>query len=350
MLHKNRVFEKIGNWHNDGIPMVLACVVGSEGSTYSKPGDFIVISATGDYQGLVSGGCVEGDLAERARQALDEGQRIAVTYDLGGEHDALWGMGAGCDGTLHIWLTPIRDAADAEPLLTVKAAYEAGEPAGFAIARPDDKGTAMLAIVDRGRRIVPASAGADAPSLAAALTARTASGQSGRLQVDGREWFAVSVSPAPQVLILGAAPDAEPLCQLLSALGWSMTVYDHRPAYIDQIGRLGVARLHCAPAAMLADELDLTRFDAVVIMSHHLASDERYLAAVSVHPHWHYVGVLGPRHRRERLVAAIGGVAAQFAERMHGPAGLDIGAREPASIALSIVAQMQQELSARGRI
>ena len=63
MLHKNRVFERLRTWHDQGQGMVLATVTDTEGSTYSKTGDFILIAANGDYQGLVSGGCVEGDLA-----------------------------------------------------------------------------------------------------------------------------------------------------------------------------------------------------------------------------------------------------------------------------------------------
>jgi len=57
-----------------------------------------------------------------------------------------------------------------------------------------------------------------------------------------------------------------------------------------------------------------------------------------------YIGLLGPKSRRDRLLAEIGASAASLEPRLHGPAGLDLGGRGPEPIALSIVAQMQQEL------
>lgn len=81
-------------------------------------------------------------------------------------------------------------------------------------------------------------------------------------------------------------------------------------------------------------------------MSHHLSSDRSYLAQLA-ETDIGYVGLLGPRNRRDRLLAEIGTAAARLEPRLFGPAGLDIGARGPAPIALSIVAQMQEKSTAR---
>lgn len=349
MLHKNRVFEKIGDWHSQGRAMVLACVIATEGSTYSKPGDFIVIADNGDYQGLVSGGCVEGDLAERARQALSSQRVVLVDYDLGGEHDALWGMGAGCDGSLHIVLIPICHAADVDTLLALRSAYMAGHASVLAVRRQDDDSALNLAMIaDGDTRPTPRSISSLLPQLTGQLLAKL--GAAAPVASVAGEWFVMPVATAPRVLLCGAAPDAHPLCGLLAQLGWSTSVYDHRPAYVEALPEPEVSQSFCAPAAALATTVELSRFDAVVIMSHHLASDEHYLKAVAAESHWDYIGVLGPHHRRARLIDSIGGVSAEVLARMHGPAGLDIGAREPASIALSIVAQMQAVLSERGRL
>jgi len=88
----------------------------------------------------------------------------------------------------------------------------------------------------------------------------------------------------------------------------------------------------------------LSRFDAAIVMSHHLASDRSYLrqlAATDIA----YVGLLGPASRRSRLLADLGDDAADLKERLHGPAGLDIGGRGPAAIALSIIAEVQGVLA-----
>ena len=68
---------------------MLATVFETQGSTYSKAGHAILISSSGDYQGLVSGGCLEGDLAERAHKAIAERRATPVTYDLRDEADEL---------------------------------------------------------------------------------------------------------------------------------------------------------------------------------------------------------------------------------------------------------------------
>ena len=82
---------------------------------------------------------------------------------------------------------------------------------------------------------------------------------------------------------------------------------------------------------------------AAIVMSHHLVSDREYLRQLA-DTNMAYVGLLGPRDRRERLMADIGDAAERLEGRLHGPAGLDIGGRGPTSIALSIVSQLHQVL------
>ena len=79
-------------------------------------------------------------------------------------------------------------------------------------------------------------------------------------------------------------------------------------------------------------------------MSHHLVSDRAYLAQLA-ETRMRYVGLLGPKQRRERLLADLGDMAGDLEGRLHGPAGLDIGGRGPGPIALSIVAQVQKVLA-----
>ncbi len=85
---------------------------------------------------------------------------------------------------------------------------------------------------------------------------------------------------------------------------------------------------------------------AAVVMSHHLLSDQAYLAALadSSIP---YVGLLGPAPRRIRLLHEIGDKAAKLSGRLYGPIGLDIGARSPETIALAIVAEIQAVMAGR---
>ena len=101
-----------------------------------------------------------------------------------------------------------------------------------------------------------------------------------------------------------------------------------------------------APADELASRLDLSGYDAAVVMSHHLQADLHYLRQLANSP-VRYVGLLGPRERRKRLVADLGALASRLADRLRGPVGLDIGARTPEAIALAIVAEIHAVLAGR---
>jgi xanthine dehydrogenase accessory factor len=81
----------------------------------------------------------------------------------------------------------------------------------------------------------------------------------------------------------------------------------------------------------------------VIVMSHHLATDRKYLRLLA-DSRIPYVGLLGPPDRRSRLMEDLGADASRLEHRLHGPAGFDIGADGPASIALSILAEIHNEL------
>jgi len=139
-------------------------------------------------------------------------------------------------------------------------------------------------------------------------------------------------------------PDAEPVVRFAAELGWRCTVNDHRPAYVANGDFAGAEKTLCVPAAELADSVELATYDMAIVMSHHLDSDRSYLrqlAAVDLR----YVGLLGPAHRRRRLLGELGEAAGGLAGRLRGPAGLDLGGRGPGPIALSIVAEMQRSLA-----
>ncbi len=353
MLHKNRVFDRLLDWHGSGRGMVLATVIGTEGSTYSKTGDFILIADNGDYQGLVSGGCVEGDLAARAEAALAERAPAIVDYDLGGEHDALWGMGAGCDGRLQILLTPLYDETQYAPVLALADAYRGGVSAVLALGIAGEPGAGVLSSASaEGHFVHHGVDEARRADIERVLGEQWLAARSGRIVDEALEGvlFATFVRPAPRVLLCGGAADAEPLCRLLVDLGWHVTVFDHRPAYIEAFDDALAIEKIAAPAAALSQRVALRHYQAVVLMSHHLETDTRNLATIAASDHWHYVGLLGPAHRRERLLEAVGAPAAALESVLDGPAGLDIGAREPAGIALAIAAGIHARLAERGQV
>jgi xanthine/CO dehydrogenase XdhC/CoxF family maturation factor len=150
----------------------------------------------------------------------------------------------------------------------------------------------------------------------------------------------------PRVLILGAGPDAAPVVSACHALGWSVTLFDHRPAYAVAAHFPQAERVLLGAAEELRTCLDPEEFAAAVVMSHHLIADRAYLRQLAA-TRVGYVGLLGPAPRRHRLLAELGPAAQGLRGRLFGPVGLDIGARTPEAIAVAIVAEIHAVLSGR---
>jgi xanthine/CO dehydrogenase XdhC/CoxF family maturation factor len=148
------------------------------------------------------------------------------------------------------------------------------------------------------------------------------------------------LEPVPQLLVLGAGLDAIPLVGMAADLGWRVTVVDHRPAYLQRGGLEQAERALLVQPDALSDYLALDDFAAVIVMSHHLATDRKYLRQLAS-ARAAYLGILGPAARRERLLAELAESGLALHARLRGPVGLDIGADSPESIALSILAEMQ---------
>jgi xanthine/CO dehydrogenase XdhC/CoxF family maturation factor len=341
------ILQSFEAWRAAGTPLVLATVYETQGSTYSKAGHRILLAANGDYRGLVSGGCLEGDLAERARVVVAEDRPLAVTYDLRDAADELWGLAVGCNGLLRIFLQPLLPTRGYEPFATMAECLRGTVEASVATVIESADATLPLGttVVTRaGRDIVFGAASGAATAIAA--RARAVAAAPALLAEAGVSVLYSPLRPIPQLLVLGGGLDAVPLVGMAAELGWFVTVADHRPAYVARAGFERAERVVLVDADAVATQLRLEDFAAVVVMSHHLPTDRKYLRQLAA-VRTRYVGVLGPRARRERLLVDLGTAAGDLPSRLKGPVGLDIGADSPESIALSILAELQSVLSCR---
>jgi xanthine/CO dehydrogenase XdhC/CoxF family maturation factor len=325
-------------------PAALATIVSTMGSTYRKAGARMLIESDGRITGLLSGGCLEADLAERAQKVLATNTPAIVEYDMRTEDDLIFGIGAGCEGAMRILIEPLpADGTLAVGLSQACAESHAGQPAAIAIVhRGDEKlvGTWVYR-PDQGQPMPAELAHMCADMLAKKTTT------SGPFVNDGvtcEAWIQF-LAAVPQILVCGAGPDAIPLVNLLTGLGLPVTVTDHRPHYVTST-RLPTATLSLGPANSLAMRLKLNNYFAAIVMSHHLASDSDYLSALATSS-IPYIGALGPRMRRERLLSGLGEHGHLLAPRLHGPVGLDIGAVTPEAIALAIAAEIHAAAAQR---
>jgi xanthine dehydrogenase accessory factor len=329
-----------------GEPLVLVTIFETSGSTYSKAGTQMLIDGKGDFHGMLSGGCLEGDLALRAAAVIESGEPQAVTFDLA-QDDELWGLGVGCDGVMRVFLQSLAAANGYQPFAAIADAMQGDRPARLAIVIESEN-----PVVAPGAAAIGTAHGVQGFGIAAETAARLVRDAprpvfepvalaGGRVDV-----LAAGILPPPRLLVLGGGPDAEPVVRFAAELGWRCTVVDHRDAYIES-GRFGAAeKVLCLPAGELGANLELSRYDAAVVMSHHLASDRAYLAQLAA-TDLRYVGLLGPAARRDRLLSELGESGQALRGRLHGPAGIDLGGRGPAAIALSIVAEVQGVLQGR---
>jgi xanthine dehydrogenase accessory factor len=331
-----RVCRLFRESRKSGATLALATVIRTEGSTYRKAGARVLIDPQGGSSGILSGGCLESDLHERAAEVIAQGRPVRINYDSRMSNDPIWGLGLGCEGAMEVWLQQAGPKVAYEPLTYFLRCWE------------QERNGSIATVV--GGDVLPGELGqhyfsgvADERPLAAHLGALEFSRPSlEEIRFGGRtlEIFAAPVSLPLALLLCGAGPDAIPIAQLGASLGWRVTVYDHREAYAVPDNFPESTRVILGRPEDLTDRLDLSRFEAAVIMSHHLPSDVEYLKRLGSRPP-DYLGALGPVARRKRLLAEAGSeISDAIEQRLHAPVGLDIGANSPESIALAIVAEI----------
>jgi xanthine dehydrogenase accessory factor len=319
-----------------GRPVALGILTRTLGSTYQRPGALLLISAGGEYAGLISGGCLEGDLAEHARAVIESGRACVLDYDLRDPNDLVWGLGAGCEGAMRVLLVRVGPSEQWEPLSCLAQAYAAHTPVAVGlIAESDDPQLPLGSVFGTGR-----APDALSDAARAALAAAPQAGRPGWYTEPGRyALFVLPLALPPRLLLLGAGPDAVPLTRIACELHWKVTVADHRATFATAARFPAAHRIVQTRPEALEAALKLSAFEAAVVMSHQLQADREYLRALARSP-VPYVGLLGPPNRRDRLLAELGEDAERLARRLHAPVGLNLGGRSPQAIAVSIVAEI----------
>ncbi len=331
--------------------MVLATVVRITGSSYGGVGSRMLIRVDGSTVGLVSGGCLESDIAEHARRVDSTGVAEVVRYDTLEDDDAPWGLGLGCNGLIDILLEPLNPARARSVADLLQRALEADAPSAIAtvihVIESDSNSPAVGAHAlamhnsiitsgDWGSGFVLADASA---GIADAIKA----GRRGLVRdYDGVEVAFEVVNPSVHLVVCGSGPDASPIARFGVALGWEVTVVDHRAGATTRASRFpGANVVECVDALNLAESVPLTSRVAAVVVSHHFERDRNYLNSL-LRSDVAYIGMLGPRGRTERMLADLEAepVPLQADERVYSPVGIDIGGDGPDAIALAIVAEI----------
>ena len=293
------------SWAAAGHDVAIATVESAWGSAPRLVGSHLAIRADGEFAGSVSGGCVEGDVIIEA-QALIANGKGQKRLDYGVADETAWQVGLACGGKISIRVQRLADD---------------GYPA-----------TLIAQLADA------AKAGRSETVLTNPDTGQSRAARAGETPKEGlivRPW-----APPRRLAIIGAVHIAQALVPLAQGLGMAVTIIDPRTLFATDTRFAGLPLDRRWPDEALAD-WQPNAASAVVALTHDPKLDDVALAAALASDAY-YVAALGSRKnhglRRERLAAL--GLSPANLDRIHGPAGLAIGAQGPAEIALSIAAQM----------
>lgn len=368
MRELKRILWEADQLRNEDVPAVVATIVEIEGSSYRLEGARMLIHPDGEYVGTISGGCLEGEVAERATGVLETGQPDLVTLEQQEGEDP-FGFGSGCGGTIHVLLEPFRADTDAPGVLNLIRQCVGQRTSGALVTvyraegdLHDERGRHLLVTAQNpsGRGDIESDALRKAVAEAAAETLRE--GQALRTSYPvphGQADVLIEhVEPPLRLLVFGEEHDVEPLVAQANLLGWEPVVVGASPGpelkeqFPDAAGH--VALPHPEDVSEMLSHVG--ERDAAVAMSHNYIRDRtvlRFLLRSDVG----YVGALGAHSRLERLAedfaegdapAARAAHDAMADGRLHAPVGLDIGAETPEEIALSIAAEVQAVFAGAG--
>ena len=286
----DEVLERAEQWRAEGEDVALATVIGSRRSAPRPLGSKLAITASGRLFGSVSGGCVEADVAERAKPVLEGEPPHVVSYGIADEQ--AWTVGLPCGGEIDVFVER------------------------FSGAPPIVRGTSYVVVAGE--------------NVGERWHDDTRSSTHLR-EEESRSVFVESVSATPRLVAVGAGDIAEAMCALARPLGWHTVVVDPRA---------GLATRDRVPSAdeivvEWPDAIEVDEDTAVVSLVHEERLDLPALRR-GVEGGAFYVGALGSRRTQEKRREKLGDVA----DAVHGPVGMDLGGETPAEIALEIMAEL----------
>ncbi len=314
-------------WVEAGRGVAIATVVETWGSAPRPVGSHLIIDAEGDFRGSVSGGCVEAEVIEQARETIATGRRQMLEFGVADE--TAFSVGLACGGRIRIDLRPL------DPSLLAALNVERAARRPCALVTDLRSGT---------QRLVRADALAD-PSvdpLAERIGERLRRRHSG---VEEKEGAFIAVYPPPlRLFVIGAVHIAQALAPVVALAGYETIIIDPRTAFATPERFPGARLVAEWPTNALA-ELRLDASDAVVLLTHEPRIDDEALIA-ALRAQCFYIGALGSQRTHARRLERIGAAGWSEAEldRIHAPIGLDIGATGPAEIAVAIVAEIIDSL------
>jgi xanthine dehydrogenase accessory factor len=211
----NHLTELLKHWHplRDEHLWVLATVYKTLGPCYRRAGAMMLFNDLGQQFGLLSGGCLEADIQRQAARVMQSKQTLTVSYDGGDEDDIAFQLGIGCGGTVHIVLQPI--VAELNYLHLTEVHEQLSQGGMGLYSQLITTGGTVENHWETSQLSNDRSTQRSSPEL---------------IEKDNQTWLLTNLSPPPHLLVIGAGVDAQPVVQMAKTLGWTVTLWDSRPA------------------------------------------------------------------------------------------------------------------------
>ncbi|MBI5917675.1 MAG: XdhC family protein [Bacteroidetes bacterium] len=333
----------------------LATVVRVAGSSYRREGARMLITDDGNWTGGISGGCLEGDTLKKANLAIFQQKTRIVRYDTTQDDPFQIGVGLGCKGIIDVLIEPIDPADGGNPVQLLRMAASRRERSALAIVTATESpdipiGTTMLLFAngDKYGRL-PIGDFYDFITMCATGVLEEAAPMNTECQLPGIGKVGLAIEallPPVHLVLLGSNYDVLPLLEIGKTMGWKLTV-------VGNLHKIGKAVFDLAAVVPDFAELPTSPDDrtVAVLMSHDYKTDFGNLKKI-LPANLPYIGLLGPRKRTERMLEDLEKEHYRIfpvqLDTLHGPAGLDIGATTPETIALSIASEIQAVFGERG--
>ena len=293
-------------WLESGYKAHLFTVVQTWGSAPRLPGAILVVREDGHLIGSVSGGCIEDDLADKARnQALPKTPSL---MEYGISRDEAQRFRIPCGGRLQVFVEPLNASAQLEQLLTSLQGRKL-------IKRSVNLKTGQVKLM----QVLP----------------------EGLPKIDG-DWFHTYFGPQWRLLIIGANQLGSVLASMAQVLDFDVLICEPREEIRDEFYVEGATWVAGMPDDVVL-EIKADGHTAIVAVTHDPKLDDMALLE-ALKSDAFYVGALGSHKnqekRRERL--RLFDLNEMEISTLRGPVGLQIGSRTPAEIAIAILAELIQ--------
>ena len=341
------VFEEATNQINEKHPLVIATVVRTKGSTPQKPGAKLLVRNDGSGVGTLGGGCVEGDIWYAAKQLMkNRGSAETIGYELNEEIAAQDGLV--CGGTMFFLVDPIYEKGQEALFLDeINSAYLGGEPVALASlvkTTPDIDSKLGGKLLIRSDGSVVGTLGADNLNSEAIKYGieLMAYGNSKYVRSEtGAEYFVEGYTTPPRIILCGGGHVSRAIYTFAVNLGFNLTVIDDREEFANKT-RFPLANVVVAESSaegFRSIEINKNTFIVIATRGHrydHVSLEAALNTSAS------YIGLLGSKRKTiliyEELLSK--GVSIDRIKDVRAPIGLDINARTPEEIAISIMAEI----------